>query len=339
VKNKRKYTLESLSDTDLISMYEQMLVTREFELGVCKINARKSLPENPHLCIGQEAVGVGACYNLRKEDVVMPSLRGRSVLITKGVPLGVIMAGIYGKATGPSKGKHTAHHMGDPDIGILASSLLIGSQIPIATGAAMAFKYQKKDNVSLCFLGDGATNRGDFHESLNIAAIMSLPIVYICENNHYAIDTRVENSMLIDNISIRADSYGIPGETVDGMNVIEVHQSVQKAVALARQGKGSSLIECKTYRFKSHSERFPESRPKEEIESWMDRCPIKYFREVLIEKKILTKQKDAEIHMEVQKRINEAIQFAEESPYPSDFELLEDVYTKGYIKDGRLCMT
>ncbi len=323
---------------DLLGLYELLVTTREFELAVAKINARKSLPENPHLCVGQEAIGVGACYNLRRSDSVMPSLRGRSVLITKGVPLGVLLAGIYGKATGPSRGKHTTHHMGDLDFGVLPSSLLIGSQIPIAVGTALASKYQGKDDVCLCFFGDGASNRGDFHEALNIAAIQSLPVVFVCENNHYAIDTNVKDSMRIENIADRAGSYGMIGKCIDGNDVLQVHQTVQEAISKARSGEGPSLIECKTYRYRTHSERFKEERPKEELAQWMERCPIKLYEEHLFNTEVLNQSKKDEIYNRVNGEISKAIEFAENSPYPDPKELFDDVYTNGYIKDGRLCM-
>ncbi len=334
----KKNDLYGLEKKDLLAMYRLMVLVREFEIRVAKINARKHIPENPHLCVGQEAIGVGACYKLRQKDHIMPSLRSRAAILTKGIPSKVLMAGIYGKTTGPSKGKHTSHHMGDVGKGILASSLLIGSQIPIAVGAALSFKYQNKDNVCLCFFGDGASNRGDFHESLNLAAIFSLPIIFICENNFYAIDTRIENSMLIKDIAIRASGYGMPGETIDGNNVLEVHHTVKKAISRAKSGKGPSLIECKTYRIRSHSERFKEERPKKEMEYWLKRCPIKNYRELLLRKKIIDEQEERTIEKSVKKNIDNAVKFAEESSYPSADEIFEDIYTTGFIKDGRLCM-
>jgi len=330
--------LYGLKKTDLLAMYRLLILAREFEMRVAKINARKHIPENPHLCVGQEAIGVGACYNLDQTDYIMPSLRSRVAVLTKGISPKVLMAGVYGKATGPSKGKYTSHHMGDLENGILASSLLIGSQIPIAVGAAMSFKYLNKKTVCLCFFGDGASNRGDFHESMNIAAVFSLPVIFICENNLYAIDTHIEHSMLIKDISIRASGYGIPGETIDGNDVLEVHHTVKKAISRARRGKGPSLIECKTYRVRSHSERFKEKRPKKEMEYWLKRCPIENYRDLLIKNNILSQQEKDRIEVSVKKDINDAEKFAEESPYPSANEIFEDIYSTGYIKDGRLCM-
>ena len=181
-----------LKDSDLIAIHRLMVLTREFEMRVCDIYYRSGTVELPHLCIGEEAVGVGSCYGLKRNDYVLPSLRGRSVFLTKGVSPSVLMAGVYGKATGPSRGKWPSHHMGDLEKGILIGSLVIGSQFPIAVGAGLAFKNKKTDQVCLCFFGDGASNRGDFHEGLNLAAILKLPVIFICNNNLYAIDTPVE---------------------------------------------------------------------------------------------------------------------------------------------------
>ena len=334
----KKHTNEMLKEVDLISMYRLMILTREFEMRVAQIYSQKGLPELPHLCVGQEAIGVGSCYGLRKNDFVLPSLRGRSVFITKGVPIPVLMAGAYGKATGPSKGKWTAHHMGDLENGILAGSLVIGSQFPIAVGAALAFKIKKTDQVCLCYFGDGASNRGDFHEGLNIAAIFKLPVIFICENNLYAIDTPVEKAMLIKDIALRAQGYGIPGVTIDGNDVLEVYNSVREAVKRARGGEGPTLIECKTYRLRPHCERHQESRSEEELESWWNRCPIKKFRAYLLDRKLLDDQKEHKIGVEAKEEVKRAEKLAEESPYPKAEEMFEDVYAHGVIKEGRLCV-
>jgi TPP-dependent pyruvate/acetoin dehydrogenase alpha subunit len=327
-----------LKDADLIAMYRFMVLTREFEMKVAQIYSQKGLPELPHSCVGEEAIGVGSCYGLRADDYVLPSLRGRSVLITKGVPPSVLMAGVYGKATAPSKGKWTVHHMGDIEHGILAGSLIIGSQFPTAVGAGLAFKIKKTDQVCLCYFGDGASNRGDFHEGLNLAAILRLPVIFICENNLYAIDTPVERSMLIKDIAMRAQGYGIPGITIDGNDILEVYHTVQEAVDRARRGEGPTLIECKTYRLRPHCERYQEDRPKEELDYWWGQCPLKRFKEYLFGRKILDKTKEHQIELEIKEEINRAVKFAEESPFPEADEIFEGVYAYGVIKDGRLCV-
>lgn len=337
-KSFKKKSEGELKNSDLIGMYRLMVLTREFEMRVAKIYSQKGLPENPHSCVGEEAIGVGSCYGLRRDDFVLPSLRGRSIFLTKGVPPSILMAGIYGKATGPSKGKWTAHHMGDLELGILVGSLLIGSQFPIATGAGLAFKLKQTDQVCLCYFGDGAANRGDFHEGLNLAAILKLPVIFICNNNLYAIDMPVEKAMLIKEISLRAQGYGMPGKTVDGNNVLEVYQTVQEAIERARRGGGPSLIECKTYRLRPHCERYQETRPQEEMEYWWGRCPIKSFKAHLLKEKILDEESEQRIEEKVQEEVNQAVKFAEESPFPQPEEIFEDVYAQGAIKGGKLCM-
>ncbi len=329
---------KDLEDSDLISIYRLMVLTREFETRVMQIYSRQGIPELPHLCTGEEAVGVGSCYGLRKNDYVLPSLRGRSIFLAKGIPPSTLMAAVYGKATSPSKGKWTAHHMGDLEQGILAGSLIIGSQFPTAVGAGLAFKIKKTDQVCLCYFGDGASNRGDFHEGLNIAAIFKLPVIFICNNNRYAIDTPVEKAMLIKNIALRARGYGVPGRTVDGNDVLKVYHTVQEAVERARSGGGPTLIECKTYRLRPHCERYPEDRPEEELNYWWKKCPIKRFRASLLKKGILDGKKDQEIVEEVKEEINQAVTFADESPFPQPEEIFEDVYAHGTIRGGRLCM-
>jgi TPP-dependent pyruvate/acetoin dehydrogenase alpha subunit len=334
----KKTSKTGLTDSDLISIYRLMVLTREFETKIMQIYSQQGIPELPHLCIGEEAVGVGSCYGLRVDDYVLPTLRGRSIFLAKGVSPSILMAGVYGKATGPSKGKWTAHHMGDLEKGILAGSLIIGSQFPTAVGAGLAFKIKKTDQVCLCYFGDGASNRGDFHEGLNIAAVFKLPVIFICNNNRYAIDTPVEKAMLIKNIALRARGYGVPGKTIDGNDVLKVYHTVQEAVERARDGGGPTLIECKTYRLRPHCERYPEDRPKEELNDWWEKCPIKRFKASLLKKGIFDEKRDHEIVQEVKEEINQAVAFADQSPFPQPEEIFEDVYAHGTIRGGRLCM-
>ena len=327
-----------LRQSDLLALYRFMVLTREFEMRVAKIALQQSIVETPHLCVGQEAVGVGATYGLRPNDFVLPTLRGRSVLLTKGVSPATLMAGVFGKVGGPSRGKWTAHHMGDLDKGILVGSLIIGSQFPTAVGAGMAFKLKKTDQVCVCFFGDGAANRGDFHEGLNMAAVFKVPVVFVCENNGYALFTPVEQDMLIKDISVRAQAYGMPGETIDGNDVLAVHHAVQKAVARARSGHGPSLIECKTYRFRPHCEKFVEIRPQEELDRIWKFCPLIHYKAYLVDQGILSEESDLKIYREVHARIDEAVKFAEESPFPEPKEMYENVYANGVIRGGRLCV-
>ncbi len=328
-----------LPKSDLLNLYRLMALTRAFEMRIIKISTQKSIVETPHLCIGEEAIGVGACYGLRKDDFVLPTLRGRSVFITKGIPTAHLMAGVFGKATGPARGKWTSHHMGDLDKGILVGSLIIGSQFPTAVGAAMTFKLKKTDQVCLCFFGDGASNRGDFHEGLNMAAILNLPVVFICENNGYALYTPVEQNMRIKDIAVRAQGYGMPGITIDGNDVVEVHKTVQEAVERARKGGGPTLIECKTYRLRPHCEKFQEIRPKEELDRCWECCPIDRYKKELIAQGVLDAATDEKILQECEAEIDKAVKFADESPFPESAEMCDDVYADGTVRGGRLCVS
>ena len=317
-------------DADLLSIYRFMQLTRAFETALLNIFKQKGLPEVLHLCMGEEAIGVGASYAMRKDDVIVPSLRGRSVFLTRGVSPAELMAGVMGKENGPSKGKFTAHHMGDLEKGIYAASLCIGSQLPLAVGAGLHFKYNNLDRVSLVTFGDGATNRGDFHESLNLAAIFNLPVLFICENNMYAIDTPASVTIPVENISVRARSYNMPGITIDGNDVLEVYRTVLNAMENARRGDGPTLIECKTYRVRPHTEFLIEDRPEAELSYWKDRCPIKRFRKYLLDRTILNEQQDDAILTGIKEEIRKAVTFAEESPFPDLNTIYDDVYSDYY---------
>ena len=307
-------------------MYRFMLLTREFEYALLKIFKQRGLPEVLHLCEGEEAIGVGACCAMRKDDVIVPSLRSRAILLSRGVSPKILAAGVFGKETGSSRGKYTAHHMGDLDKGVFSASLCIGSQIPLAVGAAMHFKQNKTDQASLVTFGDGATNRGDFHESLNLAAVFKLPVIFICENNSYAIDTLASEAVAVDDISVRAKSYNIPGVKIDGNDVLQVFNTVSKYIELARKGDGPALIECKTYRMRPHTEYLVEDRPKEEISYWANKCPIKHQRKFLIDNQILDEIKDDQLLNEIKKEVSLAMEFGMESSYPDVDEIYNDVY-------------
>jgi pyruvate dehydrogenase E1 component alpha subunit len=215
---------------------------------------------------------------------------------------------------------------------------VIGSQFPIAVGAGLAFKNKKTDQVCLCFFGDGASNRGDFHEGLNLAAILKLPVIFICNNNLYAIDTPVERVVLVKDIALRAQGYGMPGKTIDGNDVLEVYNTVQEAIKRARSGEGPTLIECKTYRIRPHCERYPDNRPQEELEYWREQCPIKRSKGHLLDQGVLDEETEHRIEEEVKEEVGKAVKFAEESPLPEPEEIFEDVYADGIIQEGRLCM-
>ena len=316
-----------IADKDLVQMYRWMVLDRRFEERTFELLKLGKLVGFHHPNVGQEAVDVGTCYRLRKDDTIMPTHRGKGKYLLKGEDMKVMMAGMFGRRNGAGKGRGPASHSGDNTIGILAGTGLIGSGIPISTGAALAMKLQKKDTVALHFFGDGASNRGDFHEALNMAGAMKLPIVYVCDNNCYAMTVPTACAMAIEDISIRAQGYGFPGVTVDGNDVLAVYEVTQEAIARARQGEGPTLIECKTYRWMGHSINDPALyRSPEEVESWKQKCPIKRFEGYLRKKGLLDDSKVKEVCRGVNDEIEEAIRFGEAGPLPLPEDTLLGVY-------------
>jgi TPP-dependent pyruvate/acetoin dehydrogenase alpha subunit len=272
-------------------------------------------------------VAVGACAALRPDDYVVSNHRGHGHFIAKGGDPRRIMAEVFGKATGYSGGRGGSQHMAYFKIGFLGSNGITGGGIPIATGAALSLQLQGRSQIVGCFFGDGAANQGAFHEALNMAAVWKLPIVYICENNLYAMSTHFREAFAISDIIQRAAAYGMPGEIVDGNDVVAVRDAVSKAAERARAGKGPTLLECKTYRFSGHSRGDPrEYRPREEEDAWRARCPIKRLRERLFEMKALTDKLDASIRASVEQEVREAEGFARNSADPSVDDLRKGVF-------------
>jgi len=316
-----------LVDQDLVSMYRWMVLGRLFEEKTFELLKLGKLVGFHHPNVGQEAVDVGSCFHLRRDDTIMPTHRGKLKYLMKGVEIKIMMAGMFGRRNGAGKGIGPASHSGDNSIGLLAGTGLIGSGIPISTGAALAMKMKKKDSVALHFFGDGASNRGDFHEALNMAGVMKLPIVYVCDNNCYAMTVPAACAMAIEDISIRAQGYGFPGVTVDGNDVLAVYEATQAAISRARKGAGPTLIECKTYRWMGHSIDDPAVyRSPEEVQSWKQKCPIKRFEEYLRKKGLLDDSKVKEVYRSVSDEIEEAVRFGEASPLPLPEDTLLGVY-------------
>jgi len=316
-----------IADKDLSQMYRWMMLDRRFEERTFELLKLGKLVGFHHPNVGQEAVDVGTCYGLRKDDTIMPTHRGKGKYLLKGVDMKVMMAGMFGRRNGSGKGRGPASHSGDNSIGLLAGTGLIGSGIPISTGAALAMKLEKKDSVALHFFGDGASNRGDFHEALNFAGVMKLPIVYVCDNNCYAMSVPQSCAMAISDIAIRAAGYGFPGVVVDGNDLLGVYEATQEAISRARRGEGPTLIECKTYRWMGHSINDPAVyRSAEEVEGWKKKCPVKRFEAVLQRKGLLDDAKAGEIDRSVQEEIEEAVRFAEASPLPLPEDTLLGVY-------------
>ncbi|KCZ92127.1 thiamine pyrophosphate-dependent dehydrogenase E1 component subunit alpha [Hyphomonas johnsonii] len=301
-----------------LQLFTRMLLIRRFEEAL--------IAHNPvgHLSIGQEGAIVGACMALRDDDYVTGTHRSHGHPIGKGADINPLMAEVFGKKTGICKGLGGSMHLTDTSRGLIGESAIVGGGFPIATGAGLSIQVRETDQVSLCFFGDGAANQGTFSESINMAAIWKLPVIYFCENNGYAVTTSVEKSHGQPDIARRADGYGIPGIIVDGQDAEAVHAVTQEAVDRARAGEGPTLIEAKTYRFDEHSNRLAipiEYRSKEEIEYHRnERDPISLYRATLLSRDLLA---DVErIEQEVAKTIDAAVEFARESPEPD----MEDVW-------------
>lgn len=311
----------------LVEMFRKMLDIRHFEEKAFDLYGQNLVPGTLHLYAGQEAVAVGVCANLRKGDYVTSTHRGHGHCIAKGAKIDRVMAEVLGKRTGYCKGKGGSMHIADFSVGMLGATAVVGAGIPIAAGAGLSIKLRGTDQVVACFFGEGASNQGTFHEGINMAAIWALPVVFVCENNLYAMGTRQSRVMLIENVADRAAAYGIPGETVDGNDVLAVYETALRAVRRAREDQGPTLIECKTYRHKGHSRFDPASyRPKEEVGQWLKRDPVLRFRAKLLEMQVLTEKEAGQIEQDSISAMEKATKFALESPHPTPEEALEDVY-------------
>ncbi|MGQ9500780.1 MAG: thiamine pyrophosphate-dependent dehydrogenase E1 component subunit alpha [Anaerolineae bacterium] len=311
----------------LILMLELMLKIRHFENRVKELFAAGEIPGFVHLYLGQEAIAAGVCATLNQEDYITSTHRGHGHIIAKGADMKYMMAELYGKATGYNKGKGGSQHIAWPGLGILGANGIVSGGIPIATGAAMSAKLRKSGQVAVAFFGDGASNEGAFHESLNIAAAFNLPVVYVCENNLYGVGTRQSRVRKIEDIADRASGYGMPGVVVDGNNVLAVYEASYEAVKRARMGEGPTLIECKTYRWRTHFEGEPDTyRPPEEVKAWMRREPIAPYRRHLIEQGIISADEAEALEQRIIAQVDEAVEFARSSPFPTPESALEDLW-------------
>jgi pyruvate dehydrogenase E1 component alpha subunit len=316
-----------LSKKKMIEMYTVMLKIREFEERIAGIAAAGRIPGFVHLYVGEESVAAGVCAVLRNTDYITSTHRGHGHLIAKGGDIKKMMAELLAKRTGYCKGKGGSMHIADLDLGILGANGIVGAGPPLATGAALASQVLDKDDVSVTFFGDGASNQGTVHEAMNLAAIWKLPTIFVVENNGYAEFTAQARHQAIENIADRAAGYGMPGVVVDGNDVIAVCKAADAAVTQARKGKGPTLIECKTFRIHGHFAGDPQDyRPEGEIEAWKKKDPILRFEKELIRLKAVTKKKIKEIRDSIIDEFNEAVRFAEESPDPDLSELYTDVY-------------
>jgi len=318
-----------LTKEQQIEMLRQMLRIRYFEEKVEELFKMNEIKGTTHLYIGEEATAVGACSAIRENDYITSTHRGHGHCIAKGGKVKYMMAELFGKKTGYCKGKGGSLHIADVESGNLGANGIVGGGIPLAVGAGLSISYKGEDKVVLCFFGDGAVNQGVFHESVNLAAVWNLPIVFICENNLYGMSTPFGEVSRMKDVAKRAEAYGIPGIIADGNDVLDVYSKVSGAVKKAREGKGPVLVECKTYRWRGHSKSDPRVyRTREEEKEWREKCPIKRFKRYLVTAEIASEGELDKVDRELADEIEEAVEYARASSYPELKEALMDVYAE-----------
>jgi len=319
---------EEINKDSVIWMYEKMFTIRRFE-EQARREADSGKLRGIHSSIGQEAVPTGVCAHLRDEDFVLGTHRSHHHCIAKGVDLNEMMAELFGKSTGTGNGKGGTMHIADINKGMLGANGIVGSNIPVATGVALTAKVKGTDNVSVVFFGDGASSQGSLHEAMNLASIWKLPVLFVCENNRYAESTPFEYSVAGGSVSNRADGYGIPGVTVDGQAVLDVFEVAKEAVGRARAGEGPTLIEAQTYRYLGHAglDDPLTYRSEEEQEYYMNRDCIVTFKKYILDSSLADENELAQIEKDCESAVATSVKFADDSPYPSDEALTEDVYT------------
>ncbi|KJS50547.1 thiamine pyrophosphate-dependent dehydrogenase E1 component subunit alpha [Desulfosporosinus sp. BICA1-9] len=312
----------------MISIFKTMNNIRKFEEKAYQLFEQNKLRGSVHLCIGQEAIPATVCSLLRDEDYITSTHRGHGHCIAKGAELGKAMAELMGKATGYCKGRGGSMHIADLTKGNLGANAIVGGGLPIAVGGALAAKLKGTDQVAVSFFGEGASNEGTFHEAINLASVWKLPVIFICENNLYGISCHAsESTSVVDIGTSRASGYNIPGYSADGNDVLTINDLVEKAIARAKAGEGPTLIELKTYRWLGHWTGDPQVyRSKEEVEEWKQKCPIKRFKEYLINNQVLTSAECDEIETDALNQVEAATKFALESPEPDPATVMEDVF-------------
>lgn len=323
------YVIRAYSKEQLTESLRKMFLIRKFEEGAEESYTRGLIHGTMHLSIGQEASAVASCMSLTDNDKITSTHRGHGHCVAKNADLGRMFAEFFGKETGYCRGRGGSMHIADVERGNLGANGIVGGGIPIAVGAALSAKRLGTGAVTVCFFGDGANNEGAFHEALNMASIWQLPVVFVCENNHYGMSTSVERSTAVRHISDRAAAYSMPGVTVDGNDFSAVAEAVDAAVARARSGDGPSLVENVTYRWRGHSKSDRNRyRTKEEIAEWVERDPIPRMVDLLVGHGILTKDDVAELEAGVAETISKAIEFAKDSPAPKIEDAERYVYTE-----------
>lgn len=316
-----------MSKEKIINMYEMMYLIRKYEERIYYLFLEGAMPGTIHQSHGQEACAVGMLYDLRKDDYMTSTHRPAGHCLAKGVSLESMMAEMFAKSTGCCKGKGGAMHTGDMSVGAVPAIAIVGGGIPIGVGIGLSCKMRKTDNVVVCFFGDGASNEGAFHEGLNAAAIWNLPVIFACENNLYGASTRVDKVMKLENIADRAVAYGMPGEMVDGNDVLKVNEAAARAIERARKGEGPTLLELKTYRIGGHSRNDACGyRDKEEEKMWFAKDPIKRLKTYILKNGIESGEALEKIEKDVTEKIERAVEYAKSCPDPKPEDALKDVF-------------
>lgn len=316
------------TNKEKLALYRRMLTVRAFEEKAGELHAQNLMPGNVHLSVGQEASPVGTCSVLNDDDYITSNHRGHGHLIAKGADLKKMFAELLARSSGYCKGKGGSMHIADFSVGILGANGIVGGGFPIIVGAGFSIKLRRTKQVGLVFFGDGAANRGTFHEALNMAAVYKLPVIFLCENNLYAATSPATRFLAGGSVAGRAKAYGIPGYVADGNDVLDVRKTVAKAVRRARQGKGPSIVENQTYRYSGHFQGEPQKyRTQKEVEEFRRRRdPIDRFKETLLQEGILTGSQDQEIEDAVSDLIEKAVQYAKDAPFPRPEDALEDLF-------------
>jgi 2-oxoisovalerate dehydrogenase E1 component len=319
-----------LTTEQALWLLREMLRIRRVEEALARSYAQGLIPGACHTYVGQEAIAVGVCAHLRPDDVVFSTHRGHGHALAKGAPAREVMAELFGKATGVSKGRGGSMHLFVPEVGLMGTTGIVGPNILQATGAGYSFQLMKTDQVSVAFFGDGAMNNGAFHEGVNMAAIWGLPVVYVCENNQFATEVPFDYATRNTDVAERVRSYGIPGIAVDGNDVLAVTEAAKAAIERARSGGGPSLVEGKTYRTRPHAEGMRDGgyRTMEEIESWKSRDPITLLESRLLDREIATQAQIDAVRQEIEDIVAEGLEFAKSSPYPEPDTAALHIYGK-----------
>jgi pyruvate dehydrogenase E1 component alpha subunit len=320
----------TLSREILLDLLKKMLLIRRFEEKIIDVYPAQDMKTPVHLYIGQEAIAAAVCLHLKKDDYLSTTHRSHGHCLAKGMDPKDLYAEFYGRKNGCCKGRGGSMHPADPAWGIWGTSAIVGGGIAIAVGQALAAKMRKTDQVSVAFFGDGATDEGSFHECMNFASLKQLPVIFVCENNFYSVNSPISARQPHDNIADRAKGYNMEGVSLDGNNAIDIYNAAKSAVLKAREGRGPTLLECRTYRWKEHvgpdCDHEKGWRCKEDLKDWSDKCPLLLHKILLEEKGFITENQYQKLTEEIDAELDLAIKFAKSSPYPDIKDMFGDLY-------------